>query len=240
MMSNIVWGERPKVIAHRGYWQADGSAQNSIRSIVKSDSIGCYASEFDVWMTVDSVLLVYHDAIVNGYRIEESAAKVIQDQKLTNGENVPTLEEYLKTASALDSRIVCELKPHDSREVELKAVRKIVEMVDTFGLSDRTDYITFSSDAFKTFIRVAPKCCGVYYLEGDYIPAQIKYLGGTGIDYNLYRVKKNPKMIEEAHELGLLVNVWTVDSEEDMVWCIDNNVDFITTNRPETLQNLIK
>ena len=40
--------ERTKVIAHRGYWQTAGSAQNSIRALVKADSIGCYGSEFDV------------------------------------------------------------------------------------------------------------------------------------------------------------------------------------------------
>lgn len=43
----------PHVIAHRGYWDTDGSAQNSIRSIVKADSIDCFGSEFDVWMTAD-------------------------------------------------------------------------------------------------------------------------------------------------------------------------------------------
>ena len=39
---------KPEVIAHRGYWDTEGSAQNSIRALVKADSIGCYASEFDV------------------------------------------------------------------------------------------------------------------------------------------------------------------------------------------------
>lgn len=39
---------KPKVIAHRGYWNTEGASQNSIRSLVKADSIGCYASEFDV------------------------------------------------------------------------------------------------------------------------------------------------------------------------------------------------
>ena len=30
-----------QVIAHRGYWKTDGSAQNSIRALVKADTINC-------------------------------------------------------------------------------------------------------------------------------------------------------------------------------------------------------
>lgn len=37
-----------RVIAHRGFWKTQGSAQNSITSLLKADSIGCYGSEFDV------------------------------------------------------------------------------------------------------------------------------------------------------------------------------------------------
>ena len=40
-----------RVIAHRGFWKTQGSAQNSITSLLKADSIGCYGSEFDVWLT---------------------------------------------------------------------------------------------------------------------------------------------------------------------------------------------
>ena len=44
----------------------------------------------------------------------------------------------------------------------------------------------------------------------------------------------------EAHELGLEVNVWTEDSEEDMKYFIGLGVDYITTDYPERLQALLK
>ncbi|MBD5280098.1 MAG: glycerophosphodiester phosphodiesterase [Bacteroides sp.] len=230
----------PKVIAHRGYWKTDGSAQNSIRSIVKADSIHCYASEFDVWMTSDSVLVVNHDPDINGVHIESSPAEVVLAQKLANGENVPTLESYLATASKLPSRIVCEMKQHNSRSHELATVKAILAMVKKYGLEDKVDYITFSRDGFKNFIKYAPKGTGVYYLDGDYVPEQIKQMGGAGIDYSLKAIKKHPEWIKGCHDLGLLVNIWTVNSEADMKWCIDHDVDFITTNEPELLQSLLK
>lgn len=52
-------------------------------------------------------------------------------------------------------------------------------------------------------------------------------------------LRKHPEWVEQAHKLGLEVNVWTVDEEEDMRYFIDLGVDYITTNFPEQLQQLL-
>lgn len=230
---------QPKVIAHRGYWETEGSAQNSIRSLIKADSIGAYASEFDVWMTPDSVLVVNHDAKFKGVVIEDTPSAEVLAVVLDNGETLPTLESYLSTAAKLNTRIVCELKTHTDRSRERAAVRGILAMVEKYGLQNKIDYITFSRDAFKEFLKLAPEGTGVYYLDGDYIPEQIKFLGAAGIDYSLKAMKKHPEWVKQCHDLGLKVNVWTVNKPKDMQWCIDQGVDFITTNRPEELQQML-
>lgn len=231
---------QPKVIAHRGYWTAKGSAQNSIRSLVKADSVGCYASEFDVWMTPDSVMIVNHDPRINGVMIQETPSEIVLKEKLANGETVPTLDQYLQAAQGLKTRLVLELKTHDSRAREKAAVKKSLELIKKYGLEDRTDYIVFSKDAFKQYIKQAPKGSKVYFLNGDFIPAQIKSDKGAGIDYSLKVMKKHPEWIKQCHDKGLEVNVWTVDDPADMKWCIENGVDYITTNQPEELQKLLK
>lgn len=231
---------QPKVIAHRGYWNTEGAAQNSIRSLVKADSIGCYASEFDVWMTPDSVMIVNHDPTINGVVIQDTPAAEVRKQKLANGETVPTLDEYLQKAAGLNTRLVLELKTHDSRAREKAAVKKSIEMIKKYGLADRTDYIVFSKDAFKEYIKQAPKGSKVYFLNGDYTPGQIKFSKGAGIDYSLKVMKKHPEWIKDCHNKGLEVNVWTVNEPEDMQWCIEQGVDYITTNEPERLQQMLK
>ena len=45
--------------------------------------------------------------------------------------------------------------------------------------------------------------------------------------------------MQECHELGLNVNVWTVNTEELMNQMLDLGVDFITTDYPEVLQKVI-
>lgn len=61
-----------QVVAHRGYWRAPGSAQNSIASLCKADSINCYGSEFDVWLSTDGVLFVNHDAVFKGTTLSKA------------------------------------------------------------------------------------------------------------------------------------------------------------------------
>ena len=229
-----------RCVAHRGYWKTEGSAQNSIRALVKADSIGCYASEFDVWLSADSEPVVNHDATFKGVHMQSAPADSCTAVVLDNGENLPTLAEYLDTAEKLTGlRLVLELKAHDDRGQEREAVRQCVNMVIERGLQPRTDYITFSKNAMLDFIAMAPEGTRVYYLTGDMNPKELKEAGAAGLDYSLGTMRAHPEWFDQAHELGLEVNVWTVNDAGDMQWCIDKGADLITTNEPELLHSLI-
>ena len=65
-------------------------------------------------------------------------------------------------------------------------------------------------------------------------------MGCSGIDYNIKVLKKKKAMIKQAQKLGLTVNVWTVNKEEDIRWCIENGVDYITTDDPMLVRKLIE
>jgi glycerophosphoryl diester phosphodiesterase len=240
IMGTLCAMAQTQVIAHRGYWKTDGSSQNSIRALVKADSIACYGSEFDVWLTADDVLVVNHDAVFKGVEIETSQSKDARAILLSNGENLPSLKQYLQAGKDCTTRLVFELKPHKNRLQEAKAVIDGIMMVDRMGLNDRVEYITFSADALEEFIKYAPKGTPVYYLNGEKTPQELHKLGAAGMDYNIRVFKKHPEWIKECHDLGMKVNVWTVNKEEDMKWCIEQGVDFITTNEPELLQKLLK
>lgn len=235
-----IQAQSTQVIAHRGFWKTHGSAQNSIASLVKADSIGCYASEFDVWLTSDNQLVVNHDATFKGVNMQTSTARECTAVKLDNGEQLPTLQQYLDKAKGLNTRLILELKAHKTPEQETRAVEGIVRMIKDRGLEDRTEYITFSRHATKEFIRLAPKGTPVYYLEGDLSPSELKELGCAGPDYHLSVFKKHPEWIQECHDLGMKVNAWTVNDVKDMQWLIDHGADFITTNEPVALQQVLK
>jgi glycerophosphoryl diester phosphodiesterase len=48
------------------------------------------------------------------------------------------------------------------------------------------------------------------------------------------------ELLNEAHELGIQVFVWTVDSKNDMERLIAMGIDGIITNRPDILKDIIR
>lgn len=232
---------QPRIVAHRGYWRTAGSAQNSLASFAAADSLGVYGSEIDVWLTADDRLIVNHDRIYHGTDIdmERSAAREIRSIVLPNGESIPTLDTYLRTVKAHPAtRLILEMKSLSDLRREDRAVRKIVRKVRKYGLEDRTDYIAFSINACLAFRKEAP-AARIHYLEGDLAPHRVRPLGLTGIDYSKEVLSAHPEWIAEAHAEGLEVNVWTVDTEEEMRRFIAQGVDYITTNEPVLLQRIL-
>lgn len=227
---------KPKVVAHRGHWRAQGSAQNSIRALVKADSVGCDAVELDVWIDADGTLWVNHNKDIGGVVIETSHTPDVASRRLANGEPVPTLDRFLDTAATLRPDIVLEIKPHADSLREDCAVDAAIAMINAKGLAPRTTYITFSRRAFDRL--VARGGCPVQFLSATE-PALLKEIGATAADYNIIHFRRHTGWIDELHALGLGVNVWTVDKPEDLRWCIGQGVDFITTNEPELTIGLI-
>lgn len=202
---------QPKVIAHRGYWTAPNSAQNSLASFSKADSVGAFGSEMDVWLTADDKLIVNHDRIYKGTEIdmEKSTLKEITSIVLPNGENIPTLDAYLRlVAGKPDTRLVLEMKSLSDLKREDLAAEKIVKALRKYNLLDRTDIIAFSINACLAFKKLLPDG-RIFYLNGDLSPRSIKGLGLTGIDYSMRVLRKHPEWVEQAKKLGLEVNVWT-------------------------------
>lgn len=229
------------VIAHRGYWDCEGSAENSITSLKKAVEIGVYGSELDVWLTKDSVLIVNHNpTTLDGLKVEDCTAEQICKSKLKNGENIPLLIDYLSAGKNQDkTKLIIELKEQTGLEKQKLIARKTVDMVKNLGIEDKVEYITFSIITGDELIRLAPNA-KVAYLSCNYSPAELKQKGYTGIDFSYLCMKKHPHWYDEAKACGLTINVWTVNKKDQMLELIDKKVDYITTNDPLLLQELLK
>lgn len=221
-----------KVIAHRGFWQTEGSAQNSITSLKKANEANVYGSEFDVSITADGVAVVNHDDTIKGIVIETAKYKEIKNIKLSNGEKLPTLEQYLKAGkSCKGTQLILEIKPHKLKENEDRAVDESLALVKKFKMENQVEFISFSMNICERLIQKAPKA-SVAYLRGDVTPKELKAKGFTGLDYYYKHIEKNPQWIQEAHDAGLSVNVWTVNDPQILNNLVKMKADFITTDRP--------
>ncbi|MFA6677438.1 MAG: glycerophosphodiester phosphodiesterase family protein [Bacteroidales bacterium] len=232
---------KTQIIAHRGYWNTTGSAQNSIKALEKADSINVYGSEFDINLTSDSVLIVCHGPSQGSIKnVQQVPYSEIAKLQLSNGEAVPTLEDYLNAEEKLKKvRLILEIKSHPTVETENYVVAKAIDMIKDHNLLEKTSFISFSLNVCKEIHKILPNA-DIQYLGGKFSPSELNEIGITGLDYYIGEFRKHPEWIEEAHELGLTTNAWTVSSREDLLFCINNNINFVTTNDPLLAQELIK
>ncbi|MDR1331801.1 MAG: glycerophosphodiester phosphodiesterase [Tannerella sp.] len=234
----IGYAVQTRVIAHRGYWNTNGSAENSIAALEKAAEAGFYGSEFDVRLTSDGIPVISHDDRIQNMIIETTPYARIRTAKLRNGESIPTLQEYLNSGKGKNIQLILEIKAHKQPENDLKAVETVIAMVREMQMEEQVEYISFSFAMCRDILRLAPRSA-VSYLGGDRAPAQLKEMGFSGIDYNFEIFRKKPEWIREAREAGMIVNVWIVNDLQMMNDFIRQDVDFITTDRPATLTRML-
>ncbi|WP_443945243.1 glycerophosphodiester phosphodiesterase [Pedobacter sp. AW1-32] len=230
-----------QVIAHRGAWKKNNFPENSIASLNEAVRIGCYGSEFDVWMTSDHILVVNHDAEFQGLTIEKSTYTELLTKTMNNGEKIPTLEQYLLAGKKQKkTKLILEIKPSNiSKEWGIEATNKSIELVKKLKMLDWMEYISFDYDYCKRVLELLPNA-KVAYLRGEIAPDQLKTDKLTGVDYHYSIYQKNASWIEDSHKLGLTINAWTVNTVADMQWLLERKADYITTNEPELLFEELK
>jgi glycerophosphoryl diester phosphodiesterase len=238
VLSTVVMKAQTQIIAHRGYWQTQpATTENSLKSLENAQNLKIYGSEFDVRMTKDGVLVVNHDEHHEKMEISETDFKELKKVKLSNGEDFPTLKEYLKQGKKDKSlKLIVEIKPDKTKEKEDELTAKTIKMIKDMKLESQSEFISFSLNICKEIKRLEPTF-KVQYLKGELSPEQIKNEGLDGLDYHYSIFQKNPTWISDAKVLGLVTNSWTVNDLAVYEELKKQGIGFITTNIPDQLKD---
>jgi glycerophosphoryl diester phosphodiesterase len=227
-----------KIVAHRGYWNIKGSAENSIAAIDRAAETGLYATEFDVRLTADSVPVICHDPKIQNWTIETTPYAQIRNFKLPNGETLPTLSQYLTHAKKKRLRLFLEIKTTDQNDYNMRATRITVEAVDALNMREQVEYMSFSTAVCREILRLSPKA-SVSFLGGTIPPSEIKKARLSGLCYHYDFFRQHPEWIPEAHALGLFVGAWTVNDVQLMHDLVMQEIDYIITDKPALLQKML-
>ena len=228
------------VIAHRGAWKTNNLPENSIAALNQAVALKCFGAEFDVHLTADNVIVVNHDHQFYGLPIEKSTYAELLAKQHPNGEKIPTLQAYLTEGlKQKKTKLILEIKTSEvSLDRSLELTKMCVGLVKQLKAEKQVEYICFSFEVGQRIHQLAPKA-KIAYLTGDKTPAEAKAAGYTGLDYHYSVYKEHPAYIAEAKKLGLTVNAWTVNDKPEMETLLNQNVEFITTNEPELLFEVI-
>ena len=231
--------EKTQLIAHRGFWQTQPpTTENSLKALINAQNLNIYGTEFDVRMSKDGELIIYHDEDCENLKISNTIFRDLQKLKLANGENIPTLKDFLEKGKDNPSlKLMIELKPINSKSKEDELVHKAIHEVNEFQMESQIEFISFSLNICEQLKKEKPDF-KIYYLNGDLSPLKIKEKGFDGIDYHYSVFLKNPTWISEAKSLGLTTNSWTVNDTEIYKLLRKQGIDFVTTDIPHLLLNL--
>lgn len=232
------------IVAHRGFWNCDeaGYAKNSVAALRCAQEAGFWGSEFDVNMTSDGELIVYHDSDVEGKKIEEHPYSEFKDFKIANGETIPTIDQYLEQGKKYpETMLVYELKPHSCSEVEDRFVEITYKKLKEHGLMDpeRVMFISFSLHMCEKIAKEHPEFT-VQFLGSSKNPEELAKMGINGVDYNHMVFTLYKKWYRLARKNDMSVNAWTVNKDGDMRRMLKLGVDQLTTDNPLEARAIMK
>lgn len=224
-----------KIIAHRGAWKEFNLPENSIAALQKAIEIKAFGSEFDVRRTLDGKLVVNHDPTHFGDTIELKTYAALNAKKLSNGEDLPLLQDYFKkgTASNHQTLLICEIKAALlSNTTSQLTASETVELAKKLGIEDKIIYISFDFEVLQTIKTLRPNSI-VLYLENNKTLEQIMAAKFNGINFNYAQFLGNPTIAANAKKLHLMLGSWTVNKDEDFNHLLEQGIQYITTNFPE-------
>jgi len=233
----------PIPFAHRG--GSGERPENTMGAFEHAVSLGFGYLETDVHSTADGVLLAFHDSVLDRVTDQRGAVAelpwaVVKKARIAS-EPIALFEDLL--GAWPDVRINVDAKSDASVEPLMAALART-------GAHDRVAIASFSTRRLRRIRRLAAgRVCTAM------APSEIARLraGGYGLPTGRLRAAAAQvplahgrlRIVDEgfvaaAHRRGLVVHVWTVDSESEMVRLLDLGVDGLMTDEPALLKAVLQ
>lgn len=236
-----------EIIAHRG--ASFDAPENTVASIKLAWKMGSPAAECDIHLSKDNRIVVIHDPNVErtagGVKLMVKDANSAELRKLDfgsfkadkyKGEKIPFLEELIDTIPA-KRKLFVEIK------CEAEIIPYLQKILDGHKKRKQIVIIGFNLETVAQAKKAFPDI-PVYWLAysgrdeetKQWIPysqdlivqAKANSLDGLDLHYGAL----NAEFVQQVHNAGMKLYVWTVDEPNAVEMMRKFSVDGITTNRP--------
>lgn len=251
-------GEHPIRFAHRGSrelwpentWHAfDGAVEG----------LGYTYIETDVRVTVDGVVVVFHDETLD--RTTNGVGKIGEWrwddlQHLDHGYHFnPHDSDYPLRASGVSiSRLdeTFDRYPDVYFNIDLKAAGTewaVAEIVKKMKREDTVLIGGFSGGRIARFRRISKGRVATSAGPRDAVAMFAASRAGRGVPsrvdayqvpYKTSRIVVDSRLVDAVHSMGKHIHVWTVNDENEMAKFLDLGVDGIITDRPDILNKVME
>ncbi len=229
------------IYGHRG---ASGYApENTLEAFALAAEMGADGVELDVHIAKDGELVVAHDETID--RVSDGTGLIMnmttaEMKKLhfnrTHPEyekaTIPTLREVFELLKPTGLKINVELK--NSRILYEGLEEKVIRLAEETGMREKILYSSFNHHSILHIKEIDSSLpCGLLYdatLVRPWAYASALHVDAIHPHFSELQIKGE---VEEAHQLGIHVNTWTVNEEADIRDCLLKGTDIIISNYPD-------
>lgn len=243
-----------EIIAHRGFSAL--APENTLSSFRLAWEKGTDACELDLYLTTDGKIVITHDENMKRVSgLDKMVAKSSCEELLTldvgswkspawKGEKMPTLDQALATMPVGQKRFFLEIKC--GSEV-VPALQQVLEPMKS--RTEQLVVITFNHEAAVKTKRAMP-WLKVYFLASGKnkikrprtdlaeLIASTQEAGLDGLDLGT-DWSWSEAMVNQVHDAGLSLYVWTVNDAEKARQLAKFGVDGITTDDPVLIREAL-
>lgn len=240
MRHHFFRSSRPLVFAHRG-----GSAlapENTIEAFDNGLRLGADGIELDVHLSGDGEVVVHHDRTLDRTSALTGPIAARKTDELVRA-GVPRFADVL--ARYPEARVIVEMKVNDPALAS--AVIAAVRAADAI---DRVCLGSFGRRVLRAARSLEPAIAtsaareevrwALYRSWCRWPPRRVAYHGYQVPELAGTTRVVSPRFVDYAHNAGLGVQVWTVDSVHDATRLLGWGVDALITDRPDIIVPLVK
>jgi len=214
------------VFAHRGC--TEGFTENTIDAFAEARRLGADGVELDVRLTADGALAIHHDADIPG--MGPVAALGVSDLPA----HVPLLADVLAVCEGMVVNVEIKNAPQDPGWDATEAVAALTAAA--IGEAGWTSRVLVSSFQMATLraVRAADGRLALGALWGFATgaePALVAAAEAGCVAVHPFVSSVDTVLVDQAHAMGLAVNVWTVNAPEDLRAMVAAGADTVITDR---------
>jgi len=230
----------PGVFAHR--CKGSGSYQeNTVAGLTATqgrEKDGITGAEFDVWITSDGEVVVYHNSsFTYGYValgwtttlvLEESKYSDLKSGFKSESMTLNTLDEFFTQGLKAPNVILnFEIKEHSTDERNIACAEAVAAKLKAHDIVSQCRVMSYSEVALKRLQELVPDL-KIDFLDKTPDVAYTVTAGYEGISTNQEYI--TPILVKNAHNAGLEITGFTPSTEAEVMNLINQNVDYITVN----------
>ncbi|MCX8118775.1 MAG: glycerophosphodiester phosphodiesterase family protein [Desulfobacterota bacterium] len=238
------------VVAHRGFSAV--APENTLAAFERAIEVGSDMIELDVRLSKEGEVVVIHDETLKrtttgqGRVIDQTVGELksvdagFKFDPSFRGERIPKLSEVLELSRGR-IRVNIELKIGDYRPwTILYLTDRVLAEVERLDMLDQVILSSFDPHPLEWALNLRPSIAVAYLYSRPWThPREVT--GGRPFPIlHCFKSVLTKENILRAHQEGIGIGVYTLNTEEEMARFVEMGVDAIITDHPDRLIRLLK